>query len=113
MKYPFPHIGDLPKASAGTESMFRVLLSHDPTHWREEVLPKTDILLKLSGHTHASQIDFSWWSPFKAFNPDNRGLYVEGNQSLYVKAGLGFTFFPIRLGNAKPEITVITLKKGN
>ncbi len=112
-KYPFPHLGDLPKASAGTESMFRILLSHDPTHWTEEVLPRTDIPLTLSGHTHASQIDFPWFSPSKSLYPENRGLYVQGNQSLYVNVGLGYTFFPIRIGNAKPEITVITLKKGN
>lgn len=112
-RYPFPQLGDLTKASAGTESMFRILLSHDPTHWRDEVLPKTDIPLTLSGHTHASQIDLSWFSPSKSIYSENSGMYVQGNQSLYVNVGLGYTFFPIRIGDAKPEITVITLKKGN
>lgn len=108
-KHPFPHLGDLPKAMAGTDGMFRVLLSHDPTHWREEVLPKTDIQLTLSGHTHASQVDFPFWSPSKGVYPEYRGMYSEGEQSLYVNVGLGFTFFPIRI-NTRPEITVIKFK---
>lgn len=107
-KPPFPHLGNLPKALAGTEGMFRILLSHDPTHWREEVVPQTDIQLTLSGHTHASQVDFPFWSPSKGIYPEFRGLYTEGNQSLYVNIGLGFTFFPIRIGT-RPEITVIKL----
>ena len=112
-KHPFPRLGDLEKASAGTESMFRILLSHDPSHWRDEVVGKTDIQLTLSGHTHASQIDFSWFSPSKLLYPENRGMFVEGNQSLYVNIGLGYTFFPLRVGETKPEITVITLRKGS
>lgn len=112
-KHPFPRLGDLEKASAGTESMFRILLSHDPSHWRDEVVGKTDIQLTLSGHTHASQIDFSWFSPSKSLYPENRGMFVEGNQSLYVNIGLGYTFFPLRVGETKPEITVITLRKGS
>ncbi len=105
---PFPHVGDLPKASQGTEGMFRILLSHDPTHWREEVIPNTDIPLTLSGHTHAGQLDLPFLSLSRSMYPEYRGLYTEGEQSLYVNAGLGFTFFPIRIA-ARPEITVIQL----
>ena len=105
---PFPHVGDLPKASQGTEGMFRILLSHDPTHWREEVIPNTDIPLTLSGHTHAGQLDWPFLSLSRSMYPEYRGLYTEGEQSLYVNAGLGFTFFPIRIA-ARPEITVIQL----
>lgn len=105
---PFPHVGDLPKACQGTEGMFRILLSHDPTHWREEVLPNTDIPLTLSGHTHAGQLDLPFLSLSRSMYPEYRGLYTEGEQSLYVNAGLGFTFFPIRIA-ARPEITVIQL----
>jgi len=105
---PFPHVGDLPKASLGTEGMFRILLSHDPTHWREEVIPNTDIPLTLSGHTHAGQLDLPFLSLSRSMYPEYRGLYTEGEQSLYVNAGLGFTFFPIRIA-ARPEITVIQL----
>lgn len=106
---PFPNVGDLPKACCGTEGMFRILLSHDPTHWRDEVVTKTDIPLTLSGHTHAGQLDLPFLSLSRRMYPEYRGLYTEGSQSLYVNAGLGFTFFPIRIG-ARPEITVITLK---
>lgn len=111
---PFPHIGNLTKAAQGTDGMFRILLSHDPTHWREEITPKTDIQLTLSGHTHAGQCDLPFLSISKKSYPEYRGLYSLGNQSIYVNPGLGFTFFPIRIG-ARPEITVITLrkKKGN
>lgn len=31
---PFSQHGDLPKAKAGIEGMFKLLLSHNPTHWR-------------------------------------------------------------------------------
>ena len=105
---PFPNKGDLSKASQGTDGMFRILLSHDPTHWREEVIPKTDIPLTLSGHTHAGQLDLPFLSLSRSMYPEYRGLYTEGEQSLYVNAGLGFTFFPIRIA-ARPEVTVIQL----
>lgn len=52
---PFPNYGDLPKALKGTDGIFKVLLSHDPTHWRREVLPESDVQLMLSGHTHEMQ----------------------------------------------------------
>ena len=52
---PFSQFADLKKATKGTDGMFRILLSHNPTHWRREVLPDTDIELMLAGHTHAMQ----------------------------------------------------------
>ncbi len=106
---PFPHYGNLPEAMKGTEGMFKVLMSHDPTHWRREVLPDTDIQLTLAGHTHAMQTSFFGFSPSRFVYPEHDGMYSEGNQSLYVNVGLGFLMFPMRLG-AWPEITVITLK---
>ena len=54
---PFSQFADLSKAMQGTEGMFRILLSHNPTHWRREVLPDSDIELTLSGHTHAMQME--------------------------------------------------------
>lgn len=45
--------GNLKKAMEGILSQnLKILLSHDPTHWRMEVVPDTDIDLTLSGHTH-------------------------------------------------------------
>ena len=64
---PFPQLSDLPSASKGTEGLFRILLSHDPTHWRREVLPTTDIDLTLSGHTHGAQFMFMGWIPLRLF----------------------------------------------
>ena len=88
----------------------KVLLSHDPTHWRREVLPESDVQLMLSGHTHEMQFSIFGFSPAKFVYPEHNGLYREGNQALFVNVGLGYLMFPMRLG-AWPEITVITLKK--
>ena len=111
-KPPFPDRGNLPKALQGTDGMFKVLLSHDPTHWRRKVLPDTSVQLTLSGHTHDMQISLFGFSVSKFIYPEHRGLYLEGNRGLYVNIGLGYVLFPMRLG-AWPEITVLTLKKGN
>lgn len=104
----FPSKGDLNKASEGTEGMFRILLSHDPMHWETEVIGK-DYPLTLSGHTHAMQVSFFGWSPSSLIFKQHKGLYTEGNQSIYVNKGLGETIFPARIG-ARPEITLIRLK---
>ena len=107
---PFPDYARLKEASAGTEGMFQILMSHDPTHWRREVLPKSDIELTLSGHTHDMQITFFGLSVSSFIYPEHNGMYMEGDRGLYVNIGLGHVLFPMRLG-AWPEITVITLKK--
>lgn len=90
-------------------SGFRVLLSHDPSHWRCEVVGQEDIPLTLSGHTHDAQLNFFGWSPASLMFKEHAGLYTIGDQSLYVNVGLGCTF-PIRIG-ANAEITVIDLKR--
>lgn len=107
---PFPNHGDLPKALKGTEGMYKILMSHDPTHWRREVLPESDVQLMLSGHTHEMQFSIFGFSPAKYVYREHNGLYREGKQSLFVNIGLGYVMFPMRLG-AWPEITVITLRK--
>lgn len=105
----FPSKGDLGKASEGTESMFRILLTHDPMHWEAEILGK-DYPLTLSGHTHAMQFSLLGWSPSSLMFKQYRGLYTKGGQSLHVNPGLGETIFPARLG-VRPEITLITLTR--
>lgn len=107
---PFPNKGDLKKALAGTEGLFKVLLSHDPTHWKREVLPQSDVQLMLAGHTHNMQFSLLGWSPSELVYPEHEGLYMTGGRGLYVNIGLGYLMFPMRLG-AWPEITVITLKR--
>lgn len=106
---PFPDYAKLSEAMAGTERMFKVLLSHDPTHWRREVLPNTDIQLMLAGHTHAMQTKIFGFTPASFVFPEHSGLYHENGQMLYVNIGLGHLMFPMRLG-AWPEITLLTLK---
>lgn len=107
---PFPSYGDLPLAMKGVENTpFKILLSHDPSHWRREVL-NTDIDLTLAGHTHGTQLAIGGFSPAAALYKEWGGMYNEGKQSLYVNVGIAHVLFPFRFG-AWPEITEITLKK--
>lgn len=104
---PFPQYGDLKKALRGTEGMFRLLLSHNPTHWRREVLKESDVQLTLSGHTHAMQCILFGHSLSEFKYPEWRGWYRHGSQSLYVNIGIGYVGLPFRF-NARPEITLFT-----
>ena len=107
---PFSQHGDLPKAKAGIEGMFKLLLSHNPTHWRREVLPESDIDLMLAGHTHAMQLQLGNYSPSVYIYPEWGGMYLEGTRGLYVNVGIGYVGLPFRFG-AWPEITVLTLRR--
>lgn len=108
-KPPFPDYGNLAVAMGELpKGMFKVLLSHDPSHWRRGVLHKTDIALTLSGHTHAGQLKIGKFSPSKWAYNEWGGKYTEGNSMLYVSTGVGGTV-PFRFG-AWPEINIITLK---
>lgn len=108
--FPTIHKGNLKKAMGGTDG-FRILLTHDPSHWRAEVLPETDIPLTLSGHTHSAQIRIFGWTPARWSFNEIAGRYDNGDQTLYINVGLGCTA-PFRLG-VNPEVTVITLKSSN
>lgn len=108
---PFPALADLPRAQRGlADGCFRILLSHDPSHWRRSVIPDTDIPLTLSGHTHGMQFKVGNFSPAAWFYPEWGGPYTEGGQTLYVSLGTGEVLIPFRLG-AWPEINVIQLKR--
>jgi predicted MPP superfamily phosphohydrolase len=101
--------GDLGKALEGVEeSAFKILLSHDPTHWRMEVLPKTDIGLTLSGHTHGLKYKLTGLHPSHWRLHESGGLYEDGAQKLYVTPGLG-SAFAFRLGGY-PNVDILTLK---
>jgi predicted MPP superfamily phosphohydrolase len=112
----FIQIGDLDKALHGLdEDVFKICLSHDPTHWEEKIrFHPTRIDLTLSGHTHGAQLgvesDRLRWSPVQYRYLDWAGLANEKDRYLYVNRGFGFLAFSGRLG-IWPEITVITLKK--
>lgn len=109
---PFSQYADLPRAMQGTDGMFRILLSHNPTHWKREVLSTSDIELMLAGHTHAFQMELFGYSPSAFKYPEWAGMYTEGDRSLYVNVGIGYVGMPFRFG-AWPEITVIQLRMDN
>ena len=92
-----------------TSSPFQILLSHDPSHWRAEVVPNTDIPLTLSGHTHAGQMRILGYPLSSLMFTESEGWYEMDGQSLYINTGIGCTL-PVRVG-VPAEITVITLKK--
>ncbi|WP_229688756.1 metallophosphoesterase [Puia dinghuensis] len=113
-KARFPKYGRMDLACPGTEKYpFKILMSHDPSHWDAEVRPQyPDIDLMLSGHTHGMQYGVELpgfkWSPVQFLYKQWAGLYQEGRQRLYVNRGYGFIGYPGRFG-ILPEITVIEL----
>jgi predicted MPP superfamily phosphohydrolase len=101
-------IGDVP---------VKLLLSHDPSHWRAQVLPEyPQIDAMFSGHTHGMQFGLVTekfqWSPAQYVYKEWAGLYKEGMQQLYVNVGYGFLGYPGRVG-ILPEITIFELRRGN
>jgi hypothetical protein len=113
----FKKVGDLNKASAAVNQQdFKILMSHDPSHWEQEVKDhKTHYHLTLSGHTHGMQFGIEipgWikWSPVKWRYKYWAGIYEHAGQKLNVNRGFGFLAYPGRVG-IWPEISVITLKK--
>lgn len=126
---PFPSYGDFNEALRNSERHaeplhpfgreFKILLSHNPEHWRQHIRKESNVDLTLSGHTHAMQSELrinDWrWSPAKWRYPTWGGLYSSKNIKstahtlLYVNIGAGEVGLPFRIG-ANPEVTVITLK---
>ncbi|WP_166586746.1 metallophosphoesterase [Mucilaginibacter agri] len=112
----FIQIGDLDKAMEGLDKdAFKILLSHDPTHWEEKVrYNPTKIHLTLAGHTHGAQFGVEVagirWSPVQYRYVDWAGLAQNDGRYLYVNRGFGFLAFSGRVG-IWPEVTTITLKK--
>ena len=110
---PFPCYGNLAKAMDSLSTTCNILLSHDPTHWRAEVLQHPELTLMLAGHTHGAQLGIDAfgvkWSPSQWIFKEWDGLYQEAGQFLFINRGLGYVGIPFRLG-MHPEITVITLK---
>ena len=113
----FKKAGDINLASTNlTENDFKILMSHDPSHWEYEIKnhPK-HFQLTLSGHTHGMQFGieipgFFKWSPVQYVYKQWAGLYENLDRSIYVNRGFGFHAYPGRVG-IMPEITQIILKK--
>ena len=105
----FPKKGDIPKTLEGVdEGDFILMLEHDPYSWRHRILQESHAQLTLSGHTHGMQFNILGWCPLSLTGKDYNGWYTEGQQSLFVTAGLG-GLIPFRFG-ATGEIVVLTLK---
>lgn len=110
----FPKYGNLDQAKRGLlPADFKLLLSHDPSHWEAKILPEhNDIAATFSGHTHGMQFGIDIpkfkWSPSQYLYKQWSGLYSQNNQFLYVNCGLGFIGYPGRVG-ILPEITVFEL----
>lgn len=112
----FPKYGKMELATQNMNDLpVKLLLSHDPSHWRGEVLKKySDIDAMFSGHTHGMQFgvrlkEFQW-SPVQYIYKEWAGLYQEQHQQLYVNVGYGFLGYPGRVGIV-PEITIFELKR--
>ncbi|WP_316793167.1 metallophosphoesterase [Pedobacter frigoris] len=112
----FPKYGRMDLAVKNTDDLpVKLLLSHDPSHWRGQVLtdyPQIDAMF--SGHTHGMQFgvrtEHYQWSPVQYLYKEWAGLYQEQNQQLYVNVGYGFLGYPGRVG-ILPEITIFELKR--
>lgn len=115
----FKQVGDLEKAGKGVpDEDFKILLSHDPSHWNEEVkMHPKKYHLTMSGHTHGMQFGIEipgWlkWSPIQYRYKQWAGIYEEAGRYINVNRGFGFLAYPGRVG-IWPEISVIELKKGS
>lgn len=124
---PFSSYGDFNKAlmtSKGGNSIlqpygkeYKILLTHNPEHWRRIVRNQSNTDLTLSGHTHAMQMEVKLgrqrWSPASFRYETWGGLYVDDSTEsipaplLYVNIGAGEVGLPFRIG-ATPEITLFT-----
>ncbi|HEY4540421.1 MAG TPA: metallophosphoesterase [Faecalibacter sp.] len=112
----FKKAGDLTLASEGLDSsIFKILMSHDPSHWNLEVKDHSlHYDLTLSGHTHGMQLGIEVpsiglkWSPSQYIYPQWAGFYQQEDKWINVNRGFGFHFYPGRVG-IWPEITVIEL----
>ena len=105
-----PRLGNVAMTMQGIDTTsFVVMLQHDPSAWREKILPESHAQLTLSGHTHGMQFGILGWSPLSLFREDWGGTLYEGERALFVSTGLG-GLIPFRLG-MPGEIVVITLKR--
>ncbi len=109
----FAKYGNIETSLKNTQNdEFKILLSHDPSHWEAEVIPKSNIDLTLSGHTHGMQFGIRLgkfkYSPVQHRYKQWSGLYSQNEHYLYVNKGFGFIGFPGRVG-MPPEITLLEL----
>lgn len=108
---PFSRHGKFDSAIRGTDGKPKILLSHNPTHWRDQIVG-SDVVLTLSGHTHAMQMGIDLfgfkWSPSQYIYEEYDGLYRDNKNLLNVSRGVGYLGMAGRIG-LRPEIIVINL----
>lgn len=116
-KPPFPQIGSVENAvKAAGDVQCKIMMSHDPTVWDAQIANHTDVMLTLSGHTHAAQMGIDafgiHWSPSKYMFREWDGMYGNNTQLLYVNRGIGYITYPMRMG-MEPELTLFVLHHSN
>lgn len=112
---PFKIYGDLNASYPDlSDDVVKILLSHNPIHWKNEIAnnDSINIALTLSGHTHAMQTELFGLSPASVRYEKWGGMYEDNSKQhkLYVNIGIGTVAFPMRLG-ATPEVTLFTLTR--
>ena len=106
----FPQNGDINKTLENVAKHdFILMLEHDPSAWRRKIVTDGRAQLTLSGHTHKMQFSIFGWCPLSLTGKEYNGWYKEGDQQLFVTAGLG-GLIPFRFG-ATGEIVVLTLRR--
>lgn len=109
---PFPSKADLKRTLRGVNAhSFVVMLQHDPSAWRRSILPRSNVQLTLSGHTHGGQMSLFGLRPTSLLGREDDGLYQESGRALFVSTGLG-GFVPFRF-HMDPEVVEITLRRIN
>jgi predicted MPP superfamily phosphohydrolase len=94
------HIRALLERFPRRDGHLRLFLLHDPLGF--QFVPKGDVDLTLSGHTHGGQLGLvsfglDWTVLARSQWPDH-GLFGHGSNRLYVHRGTGFYGFPLRIG---------------
>lgn len=109
---PFPSRIDMKRMLAGvTDTAFVVVLQHDPSSWRRTILPQSNAMLTLSGHTHGGQLSIFGFRPTQLTGREDCGIYREGDRVLNVSTGVG-GFIPFRFG-MPPEVVELTLRSAS
>lgn len=95
------------------DSLYNITLVHLPQLW-DQIAEAGYGDLTLAGHVHSMQMKIRLfgqaWSPARWLYDRWSGRYDENGKTLYINDGIASIGYPMRLGSARPEITLITLK---
>lgn len=103
--------GEFENVSCGDDSLYRIVIAHDPSHF--ELYARAGADLVIAGHYHGGIIRLPFLgglvSPKLEFFPRyTKGLYFFKESVMCLSAGIGWHNLPIRFMN-RPEIVVINL----